>query len=988
MDLFIYTWSIDKEKFSTHIRIWGLDKNNKNICLNISDFTPYVYLELPSNYDWGNKVLYNKLCDCVNKICEWSSYKPIHTELCKRKKLYYANVDKKYNYNKYNFMLLAFHSQKHINSFRYKLSNRNNKIKLDDYIMNVKLHEYTSNPILQLTCYIDIPTSGWIKFNGTQIKEENKDTSCFQEYNVSWKKIKKNDDMYMIPQPYVMSFDIEVNSNNINKFPTGEHREDKIFQISCIFNRQDDTNYERILLTLGKPNPIEDTEIICCNNEIDILLKFNELINTKDPQVIIGYNILGFDIPYMIKRAESSFCNCMSEFDVMSCRQNYHTPKKSIKWSSSAYRNQEFEFLDTPGRLFVDLLPIIKRDYKFDNYTLKVVSTFFLGETKDPLSHKGIFKGYRLGMVGDTKGQKALSVVGKYCVQDSVLVSKMFDKLQMWVGLCEMAKTCNIPILSVYTQGQQIKVYSQVYKLCMKSNFVVENEGYIPNEDEEYTGATVFPPVPGLYEKVIPFDFASLYPTTIIAYNIDYSTLVRDESIPDEMCNIIEWEDHVGCEHDNVIRKTKVNKIICAKRKYRFLKEPKGVMPTLLEKLLTTRKKTKQEMKQIKQQIKNDKSLTQEQIEELTKKCIVLDKRQLAYKVSANSMYGSMGVKKGYLPFLPGAMCTTARGRQSIEKAANIIKGYHNGQLIYGDTDSCYIHFPNLKTSEECWDYALKVEEDVSSIFPKPMKLEFEEAIYWKFFILSKKRYMAISCGRDGVLEDNIEKKGVLLARRDNCKFVRDFYKEVITMIFDKKSKDETIIFVVDYLNDLCCGKFGCKEFIITKLIGALEDYKVKELPQDRKKCLKRIQDLDIFMHATKEDFLKCKGCDLCDKEYDLYKIRCLPAHIQLAEKMRSRGKNIEVGSRLEYIVSVGDGHASKQYNKLEDPKYQQLHNDIIKIDYLHYLKTSCPPIDQLLNVGFGLNNFMLSQYKFRLKRYNMLQELKETLYFSKLKFI
>ena len=372
----------------------------------------------------------------------------------------------------------------------------------------------------------------------------------------------------------------------------------------------------------------------------------------------------------------------------------------------------------------------------------------------------------------------------------------------------------------------------------------------------------------------------------------------------------------------------------------------------------------------------------------MTKKCIVLDKRQLAYKVSANSMYGSMGVKKGYLPFLPGAMCTTARGRQSIEKAANIIKGYHNGQLIYGDTDSCYIHFPNLKTSEECWDYALKVEEDVSSIFPKPMKLEFEEAIYWKFFILSKKRYMAISCGRDGVLEDNIEKKGVLLARRDNCKFVRDFYKEVITMIFDKKSKDETINFVVDYLNDLCCGKFGCKEFIITKLIGALEDYKVKELPQDRKKCLKRIQDLDIFMHPTKEDFLKCKGCDLCDKEYDLYKIRCLPAHIQLAEKMRSRGKNIEVGSRLEYIVSVGDGHASKQYNKLEDPKYQQLHNDIIKIDYLHYLKTSCPPIDQLLNVGFGLNNFMLSQYKFRLKRYNMLQDLKETLYFSKLKFI
>ena len=76
MDLFIYTWSIDKEKFSTHIRIWGLDKNNKNICLNISDFTPYVYLELPSNYDWGNKVLYNKLMQKVRMIV-WLS---IHNE--------------------------------------------------------------------------------------------------------------------------------------------------------------------------------------------------------------------------------------------------------------------------------------------------------------------------------------------------------------------------------------------------------------------------------------------------------------------------------------------------------------------------------------------------------------------------------------------------------------------------------------------------------------------------------------------------------------------------------------------------------------------------------------------------------------------------------------------------------------------------------------------------------------------------------------------
>ena len=64
-------------------------------------------------------------------------------------------------------------------------------------------------------------------------------------------------------------------------------------------------------------------------------------------------------------------------------------------------------------------------------------------------------------------------------------------------------------------------------------------------------------------------------------------------------------------------------------------------------------------------------------------------------------MYGAMGVKRGYLPFLPGAMCTTAMGRQSIEKAAKTIQEDFNGTLIYGDTDSCYINFPNLKYKQK-----------------------------------------------------------------------------------------------------------------------------------------------------------------------------------------------------------------------------------------------------------------------------------------------
>ena len=80
--------------------------------------------------------------------------------------------------------------------------------------------------------------------------------------------------------------------------------------------------------------------------------------------------------------------------------------------------------------------------------------------------------------------------------------------------------------------------------------------------------ALKFPPVPGKYQNVIPFDFASLYPTTIIAYNIDYHTWVPpDGSISDSLCHVMEWEDHIGCEHDDkVIRKNVLTKYIVSQQ--------------------------------------------------------------------------------------------------------------------------------------------------------------------------------------------------------------------------------------------------------------------------------------------------------------------------------------------------------------------------------------------------------------------------------------
>ena len=129
----------------------------------------------------------------------------------------------------------------------------------------------------------------------------------------------------------------------------------------------------------------------------------------------------------------------------------------------------------------------------------------------------------------------------------------------------------------------------------------------------------------------------------------------------------------------SALKKTISKNVMCEERYYRFLKQPKGVIPTILQNLLDARKNTRSEMKNIK---KENGELT----EDLNLLLNVLDKRQLAYKVSCNSMYGAWGVRKGYLPFMPGAMCTTYMGRVNIEKVANAIQQKYKGELVYGDS--------------------------------------------------------------------------------------------------------------------------------------------------------------------------------------------------------------------------------------------------------------------------------------------------------------
>jgi len=1063
---FIYTWHIDEEQEDcTSIRIYCLGESNESICLKIENFTPFIYLELPTNIKWDEgkaQLVGNKLNDLMGEK------QPLKKVLVFKKRLYGAHLQKdSTNYKSFPYLLCSFATRKDVKVLSFKLRKKINVVGLGS--LQLKIHESDADEILQLTCCRKVPTAGWIEFHGKKIEESNKITLCDLEYKVSWKNIIPYE-TDKISRPKILGFDIEVNSTNPTAMPKASNPGDVIFQISCVLCRYGDTpdEYEKHLLSLGQPDLDvvgDDILVTMFDTEAALLEGFTEFIRQENPHLIAGYNILQFDIPYMIDRAREQFC--MFEFDKLGFHKYNHAREKTIKWSSAAYKNQEFKYLDGEGRVFVDLLPLVQRDFKFNNYKLKTISEYFVGETKDPLSAKGIFKCYRIGIKKNSDGeysnksQKAMGVVGKYCVQDSALVCLLMDKLQTWVGLTEMAKTCNVPIFTLYTQGQQIKVYSQLYRHCMYKNIVVEKDAYEVDDNERYVGAHVFPPIPGQYKKVIPFDFASLYPTTIIAYNIDYHTWVPDGvDVPDEKCHIMEWEDHIGCEHDpkiirvntltkyinieeekikkirtkrdntadkfrkkelqeqvtkmvndlkpykkerSEINKTKPKNIMCDKRSYKFIKEPPGILPTIIQNLLDARKHTRkvdmiQKKDRIKELLKIQENTGEDmalQIKECESILGVLDKRQLAYKVSANSMYGAMGVRRGYLPFMPGAMCTTYMGRKNIELVAKTITEKHGGELIYGDTDSNYIYFPHKKDSSsvELWDYAEEVADKVTRLFPPPVKLEFEEAIYDFFFILTKKRYMyrAIN-SREGEVEQKIGKKGVLLARRDNSKFVRDIYEGVISQIADGVRRDEVIYWILKEINSMFAGNKPYSDFVITKSVGNCNNCQAEIFYNDKNEKKAKVGDYTTPVLSSEPterlDQMKKKGASSAKEFYLL----CLPAQVQLAERMRRRGQRVDAGSRLEYLVSDPTNHTGKQYDKIESSDYYKKHSGIIKIDYFYYLKALANPLDQVLNVAYGKDNdwkqdMILNLYNFKYKiEYKNILKLKE-LFRNKIEF-
>ena len=553
-------------------------------------------------------------------------------------------------------------------------------------------------------------------------------------------------------------------------------------------------------VVLNTCDPVPNVEIQSVDKESDVLLEWAKLIQRENPDIIIGYNIFGFDYEFMLQRAKENNCEeaflklsrCQGHISGKRANEEWVLDKTQIKIASGEY---DLRYPVMTGRLQIDLYAYFRRDFNLSSYKLDDVAGQYISDeikfsqiTEDgnteiysknlaglhvgdfihikinsfssdyfndgqkfrvlsietAVQHKG--KTYNVitiggahdipqptgsvvsvdwGMAKDdvspqdifrlTNGSSAdRAIVAKYCIQDCNLVHHLMGKLDVMTGYIEMSSICSVPISFLVFRGQGVKLTSYVAKKCREKDTLMpdlEKSG----GNEGYEGAIVLPPKCSMYidNPVACVDYSSLYPSSMISQNYSHDSKVwsKEYDMSGKLTKVTGERDLSGnFLYDNIpgyhyinmefktykylrshpaaiAKKVQIGTKVC--RWAQLPNSQKSIMPSILTELLdaraATRKKAKTESDPFMQNI--------------------LDKRQLGYKVTANSLYGQCGAKTSTFYDMDVAASTTATGQMMIMYAKRMIEEVYgdsvyetathgavkcNAEYVYGDSVANY----------------------------------------------------------------------------------------------------------------------------------------------------------------------------------------------------------------------------------------------------------------------------------------------------------
>ncbi len=559
------------------------------------------------------------------------------------------------------------------------------------------------------------------------------------------------------PNLNVMCFDIEV----YNPLGSPRPRKDPVIMIS--YNFMNDGKQNSGVLTFKDINlPFVER----AKDERDMIRRFVKKVKEFDIDVIVGYNSANFDIRYLLERSAALGIDFnISRFEGTT-RIESHGLVDKVKIGGMVHVDMY---------LVVRLVAVVgasENILKLNSYTLKNVYEAMSNDKKLVVDKLHIFK-----MWDGTREE--LEELARYNLNDAFALQKVYDPLiPIMIELSRVTGDV-LGDVCVSTTGQLVEF--MLMRHSTMSDELIPNK---PSEQETrerlrnpIEGAYVKTPEPGIYSKLVLFDFRGLYPSIIISHNIDPSSLCAE-------CTEY-YESPTGDK---------------------FSKGRKSIMPYILKYLVEQRST-------VKKAYKKDPSN------------MVLGSRSQALKIVSNSFYGYLGYARSRWYSRECAASVTAWGRQYIKAVMDRSeeKGF---KVLYGDTDSVVLILGSNSKED-----ALRFLQEYNKSLPESMELELEE-FYSRGVFVGKKSEKGISGAKKkyALISESgkIKIRGFELVRRDWSRIARDTQRKVLEVILKEGSAEKAAAIVRDVITSLRSGTVPLTELTInTQIRKSVDSYDV-----------------------------------------------------------------------------------------------------------------------------------------------------------------
>lgn len=528
----------------------------------------------------------------------------------------------------------------------------------------------------------------------------------------------------------VLAFDIETYGDEIN------FEKNPILMIS-LYGYHNGKAFKKVISWVKDKKNKSPSFVSQVSSEKELLMKFVEYVNKFNPDILVGYSSDNFDFPYILKRAE------INSIDVL------------FNGQRPSFRRSRRPSVHVPSFVHIDLFKVVRSfiasTLKTDSYDLNSVAMELLGEGKEKVN---------LSDLSNSWQENDLNDFYYYNLKDSKITFKLFNRILP--NLMELVSMTHLPLFDVSRMSySQIVEWHLIFE-AKKRSILVPNK---PNHNEillrakrSYEGAFVFQPKPGIYDRIIIFDFKSLYPTIIDAHNISPDSLRCS-------CCKNKKESHVPGFDE-----------------YWFCLKKRGLIPEVIKHLI-------EERTELKKKIKESKKVN-----------LILKAREQVLKRVANSMYGYMGFFGSRWYCFECVESITAYGRHYITRV--IGKAEKEGfKVIYSDTDSIFISL-GKKTKNNAKNFV----DSINKSLPSMMHLSYQ-GFYPRGLFVSAKLSSTGAKKKYALLNENGTLKfvGLELVRRNYCPLAKEVQEKVISLILKDRRNEEAVHFikqVIDKLNN------------------------------------------------------------------------------------------------------------------------------------------------------------------------------------------